>query len=58
MYKCNSCGEEYTSEDLKELRQMGERYWLDFPSFICPDCLDTLQRKDLEDQLEELLRGW
>lgn len=54
MFKCKNCGEEYTSEELRELRDMGEEY--NKSPFLCPDCWDEFQRLDSEDQLRYLLK--
>lgn len=50
---CSKCGEEYSADDLAELRDMGEAY--SERPFMCPDCYDTFRRRDLEDQLESLI---
>jgi transposase-like protein len=55
-YRCRFCGEEFSKEDLRELREMGEAYSLDGADFICPDCYDTFSRLTPEDQIKELLR--
>lgn len=63
-YRCIRCGEEFTREDLKELREMGERYQKTGKKgcILCPDCLDDFNHEDLEDQPDELLSiggaGW
>lgn len=54
MFKCRNCGEEYTAEELRELREMGEEY--NNSPFLCPDCWDEFQRLDSEDQLRYLLK--
>lgn len=55
MFTCKNCGEEYTSEELRELRDMGEEY--NKSPFLCPDCWDEFQRLDSEDQLRYLLKA-
>ncbi len=52
--KCTKCGEEYTEDDLRELREMGEQFSVN--PFICPDCYDVFSRKCLEDQFNELMQ--
>lgn len=54
-YVCQVCGEQYTADDLKELREMGERYYHDKSCFFCPDCWDDFQRLPIEEQTEKLL---
>ena len=51
---CRKCGAEYTAEELRELRMMGEAYSVN--PFMCPDCTDAFQRKDLEDQFDALMK--
>lgn len=51
---CALCGEEYSAEDVADLKDMGEAFSRN--PFICPDCYDRLQRMDPEDQIIELLR--
>lgn len=51
---CAKCGEIYTDEDISELSRI-EPFSLD--PFICPDCYDNLNRKDLEDQFNDLMKG-
>ena len=51
---CTECGEKFTGEELTELRHEGEQFSLH--PFICPDCYDRINRMDLEDRLEHLLR--
>ncbi len=53
--KCLDCGEEYTERDLLELDEIGEHYYLDNESFICPDCWDNFDRKSLEDKIKAAL---
>lgn len=55
-YRCRFCGETYSKEDLRELREMGEPYSLDRTDFICPDCYDAFSRFTPEKQIKELLR--
>lgn len=54
-YVCQVCGEQYTADDLKELREMGEHYYHDKSCFFCPDCWDDFQRLPIEKQAEKLL---
>ena len=56
MFKCKRCGEEYSAEDLRELKEMGENY--NKSPFLCPDCWDDFQRLDLEDQRDLLLKDF
>lgn len=53
MCKCKMCGDVYSVEDLRELREMGEEY--NRKPFLCPDCFDEFNRLDSEDQMELLL---
>lgn len=52
---CIYCGEIYSPQDIKELKEMGEDFYLDDKGFICPDCLDTINKKPTEEQVRELL---
>jgi len=52
--KCLMCGEEYTRQDIKELREMGEQFHHDRNCFICPDCYDYYSHLSLEEQLKLL----
>lgn len=52
MKTCKRCGEEYTAEELRELREMGEKY--SKSPFLCPDCFDWFQRLDAEEQFSFL----
>lgn len=54
MRKCSRCGDKFTGEEIAEL--MAEREEFSLHPFICSDCFDRLQRLDLEDQLDELIR--
>lgn len=54
MQKCTKCGDRFTGEEISELRADHEEFSLH--PFICPDCWDNLQRKDLEDQFEDLMK--
>lgn len=54
MRECLRCGDKFTGEEIAEL--MAEREEFSLSPFICPDCFDWLQRLDLEDQLDELLK--
>lgn len=47
MCKCKMCGDVYSAEDLRELREMGEEY--NRKPFLCPDCFDEFNRLDSED---------
>ena len=47
---CKYCGEEYTFEELQELRKMGEHFIFKEDMIICPDCYDRIQRSTLEEQ--------
>jgi|GEM_PF-3091755 len=51
-------------ENLNELRQMGERFWIEKPrgedkepGFICPDCFDNFNRLEYEEKVKALLQG-
>lgn len=55
-WACIYCNEIFTRADLTELIEMGERFkQIDRDYIICPDCLDELNHKDLEEQFDELL---
>ena len=54
MHKCTYCGDKYSGEAISEMRTEHEEFSLH--PFICPDCYDRLNRKDLEDQFDELMR--
>lgn len=54
-YKCACCGDTFTKSDIKDFREMHEKYYLFDGVFLCPDCYDDLQSKDLEGQLDYLL---
>lgn len=56
MCKCKMCGDVYSAEDLRELREMGEEY--NRKPFLCPDCFDEFNRMDSEDQMELLLNDF
>lgn len=56
MFRCKICGDEYSKEDIRELKMMGEDFNR-FP-FICPDCWDEFQRLDSEDQMKLLLNDF
>lgn len=56
MCKCKICGDEYSKDDIRELKMMGEDFNR-FP-FICPDCWDEFQRLDSEDQMKLLLNDF
>lgn len=55
IYRCKRCKDVYDSEELIELRQMGEHY--NKEPFLCPDCWDEFQRLDSEDQVKYLVEG-
>ena len=57
MKKCMFCEDRFTDEELSELKEMGEKYWLTKTQFICPDCMDDLQRLTLEDQYRAIIEG-
>ena len=50
MQKCTKCGDRFTGEEISELRAEHEEF--SQHPFICPDCYDRLNRKDLEDQFK------
>lgn len=54
-YKCTKCGDRFISEEVSEWRSEHEAFSMH--PFICPDCYDRLQRMDLEDQFEDLMKG-
>ena len=56
-HKCIFCEDKFTDEELSELKEMGEKYWLTKTEFICPDCRDDLQRLPLEDQYQAIIEG-
>ena len=57
--ECVMCGETYTSDDLKELDDMGEHYHREEGCFLCPDCWDNFQRLPLEEQTKiAITNGW
>ena len=53
MQKCTRCGDRISGEEISEWRAEHEAFSMH--PLICPDCWDNLQRKDLEDQFEELM---
>ena len=53
MKTCTVCGDRFLGEEVSEWRSDHEQFSLH--PFICPDCYDRLQRKDLEDQFEQLM---
>ena len=53
MKKCTVCGDKFLWEEISEWRSEHEQFSMS--PFICPDCYDKLQRKDLEDQFDELM---
>lgn len=52
--RCHICGEEYTEQDIKDLREMGEQFYRGDDCFICPDCYDKYSRSSLEEQVDIL----
>lgn len=52
---CIYCGEIYSPRAVKELEASGEDFYLGDKGFICPVCLETINRKTTEDQVKELL---
>lgn len=56
-HKCLFCEDTYTTQDLSEMKEMGETYHLEPKQFVCPDCYDDLQRLPLEEQLKALMLG-
>lgn len=57
--ECVMCGETFTEADLTELREMGEAYHREKGCFLCPDCWDSFQRMDPEEQVKmALVNGW
>ena len=55
MYKCVKCGDKFSGEQISEMRHDGEHFSLH--PFMCPDCWDTHNRMDLEDQMSELMEN-
>lgn len=53
--KCLFCEGNYTEQDLRDLKELGETYHLEEKQFVCPDCYDDLRRLPLEEQLKALL---
>lgn len=53
MQKCVKCGDRITGEEISEWRAEHENFSMH--PLICPDCWDNLQKKDLEDQVKEVL---
>lgn len=56
-YKCLFCGDTYTNDEIRELKEMGEKMWKTEKEFVCPDCYDDLRRLPLEEQAKALLQG-
>lgn len=54
MKQCISCNDQFCKEDMKEWKEAGEPFSL--TPFICPDCYDHFNRKDLEDQFNYLMK--
>lgn len=52
---CTICGEMFFQDEIAEWRADHEPYFPD--PLICPDCYDNMQRKDLEDQLTDLVEA-
>ena len=57
MTKCFFCEDRFTNAELKELKEMGEKYARTKECFICPDCYDDFNRLPLEEQFRALLSG-
>lgn len=55
--KCLFCEDNFTEQDLTELKEMGEAYYLEEKQLICPDCYDKLRRLPLEETMKALLQG-
>jgi hypothetical protein len=55
MRVCTICGDKFTGEEISEMRSEHEEFSMN--PFICPDCYDRHQRKDLEDRFDELMGG-
>ena len=53
MKVCSVCGDKFLGEEISEWRSEHEPFSMN--PFICPDCYDNLQSKDLEDQFTELM---
>jgi len=57
--ECVMCGETFIETDLTELRKMGEAYHREEGCFLCPDCWDSFQRMDPEEQARmAITNGW
>ena len=54
MMTCTVCNERFMGEEVSEWRTEKEQFSMH--PFICPDCYDNLQRKDLEDQFSVLMK--
>ena len=56
-YRCKKCSDKQDAEGISELKEWGERFWFDEKTkyYICPDCWDDINRRNAEEQLEELL---
>jgi len=52
---CVMCGDEFTEDALKELKEWGEGFYKDEEIMICPDCYDNYMHKDPEDQLLDMM---
>ncbi len=55
--KCRICGEEFSRDDIRDLKDMHEEFFRKGQLFICPDCWDDLNHTDPEDQINFLLDG-
>ena len=53
---CVMCGESFSLDEIQEWRESGEPF-SSKPLFVCPDCLDSFTRQDLEDQFNELMEA-
>ncbi len=56
MIKCRMCGEEYDADDIRDLKDMHENFYQLGDTFICPDCWDNLQHKELDDFLDIMMK--
>ena len=54
MQECTICGDRVLGEEISEWRSEHEAFSLH--PLICPDCYDRLNRKDLDDQFDELMK--
>ena len=54
-YRCASCKEVFTEDDLAFFKEVGEAYHREKGLFLCPDCYDDFNRLTLEGQAAFLL---